>query len=66
MFECLKTLFIWIGFSFILWYTFYGDDYMEIKIGYLYHIKDEFFDAVNDENIMANHERGKNDLHILQ
>lgn len=39
---------------------------MEIKIGYLYHIKDEFFDAVNDENIMANHERGKNDLHILQ
>ena len=32
---------------------------MEIKTGYLYHIKDEFFDVVNDENLMANHERGK-------
>lgn len=32
---------------------------MEIKTGYLYHIKDEFFDLVNDDNLMANHERGK-------
>ena len=32
---------------------------MEIKTGYLYHIKDEFFDVVNDENLMSNHERGK-------
>lgn len=32
---------------------------MKIKTGYLYHIKDEFFDLVNDENIMTNHERGK-------
>lgn len=32
---------------------------MEIKTGYLYHIKDEFFDKVNDENLMSNHERGK-------
>lgn len=32
---------------------------MEIKTGYLYHIKDEFFDVVNDENLMTNHERGK-------
>lgn len=32
---------------------------MEIKEGYLYHIKDEFFDIVNDENIMTNHEKGK-------
>ena len=32
---------------------------MEIKTGYLYHIKDEFFDFVDDENLMTNHERGK-------
>ena len=32
---------------------------MTIKTGYLYHIKDEFFDVVNDENLMANHEKGK-------
>lgn len=32
---------------------------MEIRTGYLYHIKDEFFDIVNDENLMQNHERGK-------
>ncbi len=32
---------------------------MEIKTGYLYHIKDEYFDVVNDDNLMQNHERGK-------
>lgn len=32
---------------------------MKIKTGYLYHIKDEYFDIVNDENLMQNHERGK-------
>ena len=32
---------------------------MKIKTGYLYHIKDEFFDIVNDDNLMTNHERGK-------
>ena len=32
---------------------------MEIKTGYLYHIKDEFFDFVNDESLMQNHEKGK-------
>ena len=32
---------------------------MEVKTGYLYHIKDEFFDVVNDENLMSNHEKGK-------
>ena len=32
---------------------------MKIETGYLYHIKDEFFDIVNDENLMANHEKGK-------
>ena len=32
---------------------------MKITSGYLYHIKDEFFDLVNDGNLMSNHERGK-------
>ena len=32
---------------------------MKIKTGYLYHIKDEYFDVVNDDNLMTNHERGK-------
>jgi len=32
---------------------------MKVQTGYLYHIKDEFFDIVDDENLMANHERGK-------
>lgn len=31
---------------------------MKVKTGYLYHIKDEFFDVVNDENLMANKEKG--------
>lgn len=32
---------------------------MEIKTGYLYHLKDEYFDIVNDDSLMQNHERGK-------
>ena len=32
---------------------------MKIKTGYLYHIKDKFFDIVNDDKLMTNHERGK-------
>lgn len=32
---------------------------MEIKTGYLYHIKDEYFDVVNDENLMQHNEKGK-------
>lgn len=31
---------------------------MEIKVGYLYHIKDEFFDLINDKYLMLNHENG--------
>lgn len=38
---------------------------MEIKTGYLYHIKDEYFDVVDDESLMQNHEKGKKDLLIL-
>ena len=33
--------------------------FMEIKTGYLYHIKDEYFEVVNDDSLMQNHERGK-------
>ncbi len=32
---------------------------MKVKTGYLYHIKDEYFDIVNDDNLMQNHERRK-------
>ena len=32
---------------------------MEVKTGYLYHIKDEFFTLVNDKSLMQNHEYGK-------
>lgn len=32
---------------------------MKIQTGYLYHIKDEFFDVVDDDSLMTNHERGK-------
>ena len=32
---------------------------MKVQTGYLYHIKDEFFDIVDDDNLMTNHERGK-------
>ena len=31
---------------------------MEIRLGYLYHIKDEFFDLVGDKHLMLNHENG--------
>ena len=32
---------------------------MEIKTGYIYHIKDEFFEKINDKGLMINHESGK-------
>ena len=32
---------------------------MKIKAGYLYHIKDEVFDKVNDNGLLLNHEKGK-------
>lgn len=31
---------------------------MKIQTGYLYHIKDEFFDQINRKNLMINHENG--------
>lgn len=31
---------------------------MKVQTGYLYHIKDEFFDRINDNGLMINHENG--------
>ena len=31
---------------------------MQIQTGYIYHIKDEFFDKINDKGLMINHENG--------
>ena len=31
---------------------------MKIKTGYLYHIKDEFFEIINDKELMINHDNG--------
>ena len=31
---------------------------MKVKTGYLYHIKDDFFDKVNNKGLMINHENG--------
>ena len=32
---------------------------MQAQTGYIYHIKDEFFDRINDNGLMINHENGK-------
>ena len=32
---------------------------MEVKKGYVYHIKDEYFDIVQDSTLMRNHESRK-------
>ena len=32
---------------------------MKLKAGYLYHIKDKYFELVNDENLKQNHEKRK-------
>ena len=31
---------------------------MKVQTGYLYHIKDEFFDQINKKGLMINHENG--------
>lgn len=31
---------------------------MEVITGYLYHIKDEFFDLINGKSLIINHEKG--------
>lgn len=32
---------------------------MQVKTGYIYHIKDEFFDKIKDSGLMINHENGR-------
>lgn len=32
---------------------------MKIETGYIYHIKDEFFDKITDKGLMINHENGR-------
>ena len=31
---------------------------MKVQSGYIYHIKDDFFDKINDKGLMINHEKG--------
>lgn len=31
---------------------------MKVQTGYIYHIKDEFFNKINDDGLMINHENG--------
>ena len=31
---------------------------MKVQTGYIYHIKDEFFDKINDKSLMKNYENG--------
>ena len=38
---------------------------MEIKKGYVYHIKDEYFDIVQDSTLMRNHESRKSKTYIF-
>jgi hypothetical protein len=35
-----------------------GDIVMKVQTGYIYHIKDSYFDRVNDKGLMINHENG--------
>lgn len=39
---------------------------MQVQTGYIYHIKDEFFDKINDKGLMINHENAVQDQLILQ
>ncbi len=32
-----------------VWYHLYGGDSMKIQTGYIYHIKDEYFDKIKDK-----------------
>ena len=32
---------------------------MKVQTGYIFHIKDDFFDKINDNGLMINHENGK-------
>ena len=52
-----------IEFSFNLWENdFQEANAMKVQIGYIYHIKDGFFDKINDKGLMINHENGQANL----
>lgn len=40
-------------------YYLYGGDIIKVRTGYIYHIKDTFFDVINDNGLMINHENGQ-------
>ena len=55
----VRKLYNYIEFSFLLCYIIETElIQLEIKTGYLYHIKDEFFQLINDKELMINHENG--------
>lgn len=56
--KCLKTP-IFNGVFFDYDKIILGGDNMQVQTGYIYHIKDDFFDVVNDKGLMINHENGK-------
>lgn len=48
-----------LEFSFLCYTITHGADMMQIETGYIYHIKDEFFDKINNKGLMINHENGR-------
>lgn len=34
-------------------------DNMQVQTGYIYYIKDDFFNIINDKELMINHENGR-------
>lgn len=45
-------------FFFFMLELYIGVDNMKVQTGYLYHIKDEFFNRINNKGLMINHENG--------
>lgn len=56
--NVLKTLLIYRVFFWLVLELYMGVDNMKVQTGYLYHIKDEFFDRINNKGLMINHENG--------
>lgn len=45
-------------FFYFMLELYIGVDNMKVQTGYLYHIKDDFFDRINNKGLMINHENG--------
>jgi len=56
--KIFENFYLRIEFSFNLCYTRNITRMVKMKIqtGYIYHIKDEFFDKINHKGLMSNHE----------